>query len=210
MRGAALLTVFLAGMALAPPAEALEARITEIRIAGGTMRAAIEVRDLFPERFRTILEQGGAIHLRLQLELWEDRPVWDKLAQPALVSIFRILLDPATREVSVADEFGEVSRQPAWSEPLQLRLDLGRADTLGDSAKYYVRVAATLGTIADRDPAGGAAIGTSDSTVSLGAMGRALFHGILEVSDYLQSVSSDWRSRVITGREFKAGVKPLG
>jgi hypothetical protein len=208
MRGAALLGVFVAAMALVPTAEALDARVTEIRVAGGTVRAAIEVRDLFPERFRTILEQGGAIHLRLQLELWENRAVWDKLAQPALVSIFRILLDPATHEVSVADEFGEVSRQPAWTEPLELRLDLGRADALSDSTKYYIRVAATLGTIADRDPAGGAAIGTSDSSVSLGAMGRALFHGILEVSDYLQSVSSDWRTRVLTGRELKAGVKP--
>ena len=39
-------------------------------------------------------------------------------------------------------------------------------------------------------------------------MGRLLFHAVLQVNDYLQSVSADARTRDITGRELKAGVKP--
>ena len=51
----------------------------------------------------------------------------------------------------VADQYGEVSRQPAWQEPLTLRLDLGRGEALSDTARYYVRTQATLGTIAERE-----------------------------------------------------------
>ena len=205
-RRVAINLVLAAALAFASPAHALEAHVTEIRVAGGTLRAAIEVRDLFPEKFRSVLEQGGAIHLRLQLELWESRPVWDRLAQPALVSVFRILLDPATRLVSITDQFGEISRQPAWQEPLVLRLDLGRPEALSDSARYYVRTLSTLGTLVDKDPAT-AALGGDEGTVSLGAMARGIFRAVLEVSDYMQSVSADVRTRLLTGRELKAGAK---
>ena len=69
-------------------------------MAGGGIRATLEIRDMFPEKFQAVLEDGAAIDLRLQIELWEDRPVWDKLAQPAVVSVFRIVMDPATRIAS--------------------------------------------------------------------------------------------------------------
>jgi hypothetical protein len=194
-------------VAFAAPAHAVEAHVSEVRVAGGTLRAAIEVRDLFPDRFKSVLEQGGAIHLRLQIELWEKRTVWDRLAQPSIVTVFRILLDPVTRLVSITDRFGEISRQPAWQEPLVLRLDLGRPEALSDDAHYYVRTLSTLGTLADRDPAT-AALGTDEGAVSLGAMARGIFHAVLEISDYLQSVSAEARTRAFTGRELKAGVKP--
>ena len=61
------------------PRRALETRITEMRVAGGSIRASLEIRDMFPAKFQAVLEEGAAIHLRLQIELWEDRPVWDKL-----------------------------------------------------------------------------------------------------------------------------------
>jgi hypothetical protein len=202
-----LMLLALAGAAAS--ASALEARVTELRVAGASLRASIEIREMFPEKFQSVLEQRGAIHLRLQIELWEDRPIWDKLAQPAIVTVFRIVLDPSTRQVHVADQYGEVSRQPAWIEPLVLRLDLGRADALSDNARYYVRAQATLGTIAEREPAGAgdAVFGADEGAVTLGSMGRMLFHAVLQVNDYLQSVSSDARTRDVTGRELKAGVK---
>ena len=191
-------------------AAALEARVTELRVAGGILRASLEIREMFPAKFQTVLEQRGAIHLRLQIELWEDRALWDKLAQPAVVTVFRIALDPSTRQVSVADRYGEVSRQPAWQEPLTLRLDLGRADALADNARYYVRAQATVGTIAEREgtDAGDAVFGTDEGSITLGSMGRVLFHAVLQVNDYLQSVSADARTRDMTGRELKAGVRP--
>ena len=188
---------------------ALEARVVELRVVGGSLRAALEIRDLFPAKFQSVLEQRGAIHLRLQIELWEDRPIWDKLAQPAIVTVFRTILDPATRQVSVSDQYGEVSRQPAWQEPLVLRLDLGRSDALAENSKYYVRVLATLGTIAERESSStGDAVFGADEGVTLGSMGRVLFHAVLQVNDYLQSVSTEARTRDVTGREIRAGVRP--
>lgn len=194
---------------LAAPASALETRVTELRVAGGSIKASLEIRDMFPAKFQAVLEEGGAIHLRLQIELWEDRPVWDRLAQPAVVTVFRIVLDPATREVTVADRYGELSRQPAWQEPLTLRPELGRADALSDGARYYVRILATLGTIAEKETerASKAVFGEDESPVSLAAVGKLLFHAVLQVNDYLQSVSSEIRTRDLAGRDVKAGVK---
>ena len=207
VRAACLFVVLTLG--LAAPASALEARLLELRVAGGGVRASLEIRDMFPAKFQAVLQEGAAIHLRLQIELWEDRPVWDKLAQPAVVTIFRVALDPATREVTVADSYGEVSRQAAWQEPLMLRPDLGRADALSDSAKYYVRVLTTLGTIAEKqtERASSTVFGEDASAVSIAAMGKMLFHAVLQVNDYLQSVSSEIRTRDVTGRELRAGVK---
>ena len=207
-RAACIFAIVLAAAAFTAPAEALDARVTEIRVAGGSIRASIEIRDMFPQKFQSILQDGAAIHLRLQIELWEDR-MWDKLAQPAAVTVFRIVLDPSTRQVKVADQYGEVSRQPAWQEPLALRLDLGRAEGISDSANYYVRVLATLGTVAEKESerASNAVFGDDDSTVSLAGMGKMLFHAVLSVNDYLQSVSAESRSRNISGREVKAGIK---
>jgi len=200
------LVLLLASVA---PARALETRLTELRVAGGGIRASLEIRDMFPAKFQAILEEGTAIHLRLQIELWEDRPVWDKLAQPAVISIFRIVMDPATRQVSVADRYGEVSRQPAWQEPLTLRPDLGRADALSDTARYYVRVLTTLGTIAEKETerASKAVFGDDERAVSIAGVGKMLFHAVVQVNDYLQSVSSEIRSRGLVGRDVKAGVK---
>ena len=194
---------------IAAPASALEARITELRVAGGIVRASIEIRGMFPEKFRDVLQRGGAIHLRLQLELWEDRAVWDKLATPALVNVFRLILDPSSRQISVADQYGEAARLPPWQEPLTLRLDLGRGDALSDGSRYYVRTQGTLGTIAEREAtdAGDAVFGSDEGGVTIGAVGRLLFHTVLQVTDYLQSVSSDSRTRDLRGREIKAGVK---
>lgn len=206
---AALPLVLLALIGAAAPATALETRITEVRLAGGSLRAALEIREIFPSKFQAILTQGGALHLRLQIELYEDRPIWDRLARPVLVTVFRIILDPSTRQVSVSDQYGEVSRQPAWQEPLTVRLDIGRADPLEDNGKYYVRTLATLGTIAEKEAqAGEAVFGGDDGSVSLGSMGRMLFHAVLQVNDYLLSVSSESRTRTVGGRELKAGVRP--
>jgi hypothetical protein len=205
---AAGLSVLLT-LGFAAPAAALETRLIELRVAGGSIRASLEIRDMFPAKFQTVLEEGAAIHLRLQIELWEDRPVWDKLAQPALISVFRIVLDPSTRMVRVADSYGEVSRQAAWHEPLTLRPNLGRADAVSDHARYYVRVLTTLGTIAEKESAQAskAVFGDNESAVSLASMGKMLFHAVLQVNDYLQSVSSDIRSRKVTGTDLRAGVK---
>ena len=207
LRAACLFLLLATGFAR--PAAALDTRLIELRVAGGAIRASLEIRDMFPEKLQAVLQEGTAIHLRLQIELWEDRPVWDRLAQPAVVTVFRIALDQATRQVTVTDRYGELSRQPAWQEPLTLRPDIGRADALSDGARYYVRVLATLGTIVEKETerASKAVFGEDDGSVSLAAVGKMLFHAVLQASDYLQSVSSEIRTRDVTGRELRAGVK---
>jgi hypothetical protein len=208
VRRFAVLFVLLATVGTAAPASALEARVVEVRMAGGSVRAAIEIRDMFSAKFQSILTEGGALHLRLQLELWEDRAIWDRLAHPALVSVFRIILDRATRQVSVSDQYGEISRQPAWQEPLTLRLDVSRAESIDDGGKYYLRTLATLGTIAEKEATqAGEVFGGDDGAVSLGSMGRVLFHAVLQANDYLQSVSAESRTRTLGGRELKAAVR---
>jgi len=206
----ALLLIVLALLGVAAPAAALDARVMEVGLAGGTLRAALEIRDMFPAKFQSILTQGGALHLRLQLELWEDRAIWDHLAQPALVTVFRIILDPSTRQVSVSERHREISRQPAWQEPLTVRLDIGRAESADERNKYYLRTFATQGTIAEKEAtqAGEAVFGGDDDSVSLGSMGRMLFHAVLQVNDYLQSISAESRTRTLAGRDVKAGVRP--
>ena len=126
-----------------------------------------------------------------------------------MISVFRIVLEPSTRTVRVADSYGEVSRQAAWQEPLTLRPDLGRADALSDGARYYVRVLTTLGTIAEKETAQAskAVFGDDESSVSIATVGKMLFHAVLQVNDYLQSVSSEVRTREITGKDLRAGVK---
>jgi hypothetical protein len=202
--------VALAALGAAAPASALELHVAELRAAGGTVRANLELRDLFPDRFRETLEARGALHLRLQIELWQDRPLWDKLVQPALITVLRIVLDPGTKQVTVSDQYGELNRQAAWQEPVALHVDVARADAVADASRYYVRVLATLGTLAEHEAeqASDAVFGRDDGSVSLAKVGRVLFHTVLEVSDYLQSVSTEARTRDLAGRELKTGVKP--
>jgi len=38
-------------------------------------------------------------------------------------------------------------------------------------------------------------------------MGKMLFHAVLSVNDYLQSVSAESRTRNVSGREMKAAIK---
>ena len=87
--------------------------------------------------------------------------------------------------------------------------DLGRADALSDGAKYYIRAIATLGTNADNETAQASKVvfGDDDNTVSLAGMGKMLFHAVLQANDYLQSATSETRSRGLAGRELKAGIK---
>jgi len=38
-------------------------------------------------------------------------------------------------------------------------------------------------------------------------VGKMLFHAVLQASDYLQSVSSETRTRDIAGRDVRAGIR---
>ena len=164
---------------------------------------------MFPEKFRQILQSGGSLHMRVQAELWEDRPVWDRLVRPAIVTVFRIVRDPATAQIAISDAFGPVLSVAAYPDTVPLRVDVAPADAVAEGSRYYLRMIATVGTIAERDikDTGEAVFGRDEGTVSLGKVGKFLFHAVLQVSDYLQSTSSDVRTRVFQGRELRPGFR---
>jgi hypothetical protein len=176
-----------AALALAAsPAVALEVHIKEVRRVATAVQTSIELRDVVPDRFRKLLDDNGTLHLRLQAELWESRPVWDRLVYPAILRVMRM------------------TRATAPSGPVPLTLDLGPTDRLVATSKYYVHVIATLGTLADRDAeqVGDAVFGRESESNSLGSLGRLIFRTALQISDYLQSVSVEARSRKWTGAEI--------
>jgi hypothetical protein len=208
-RGRLVCTCALLALLPAASADALEARVTEIRTIGPKIRAAVDLRDVFPDKFRQIIQAGGALHLRVQAELWEDRPLWDRLVRPAIVTVFRIVRDPATAQIAISDAFGEVLSVGAYPESVPVRIDVAPADAVSDGNRYYLRMIATVGTIGARDieDAGDAVFGRDEGTVSLGKVGKFLFHTVLQVSDYLQSVSAEVRSRVFQGHELRPGLR---
>jgi hypothetical protein len=202
-RSAALifLSVLLAQFGVA----AFDARVTALTVAGHTVRATFNLRDAFPRKFRALLEQGAPLYLRLEAELWEDRPVWDRLAGPATVVSFRVLHDGATRQVSITGEDGEVGTYPAYPDLLAVTMRVGRADRIIDEVEYYVNAIATVGTIEERDIEGaGDAVFGRESGSSVTALGRLVLRKILQLNDYLQSVSTEVRSSKYSGRHMKA------
>jgi hypothetical protein len=210
-RGLATIVLALAStMTLTPArADALEAHVSEIRTIGPTVRASLEMRQAFTDKFRQILQSGGALHVRVQTEIWEDRPLWDRLVRPALVSVFKIVRDPTSSELAISDAFGKAFSIAAYPDVLSLQIDVVAADAVTDSSRYYLRLVATIGTIAERDieDTGNAVFGKDEGNLSLGKVGKFLFHTVLQVSDYLQSVTAEAKSRVFHGRDLRPGVR---
>ena len=182
---------------------ALEVQVKDLRAVAATVRATVEVRDVVPDRFKKMLETGNVLHLRLQTELWESRPVWDRLVYPAITRVFRLARAASGGDVSIADA-GSSASYPTVPNPLPIVVDLGNRDRVTASQKYYVHVVATLGTLAERevDAAGDAVFGRESEANGLGSLGRLLFRTVLQVSDYMQSVTSETKSRKMSGAEL--------
>jgi hypothetical protein len=207
VRSLAAVVLIAAGLLVGVPVHAgapLDVDIKEIHAPTTEVRTTIEVRDLVPDRFRKVIEGGGLLHLRVQAELWESRPVWDRLVYPAIVRMFRVGRRPSGREITIDEPSGSSSSYAAIPNPLQLILDLGARDRVARAQQYYVHVMATVGTLAERDvdEVGDAVFGRESETNALGSFGRLVFRTALKVSDYLQSVSADARSRKIAGAEI--------
>jgi hypothetical protein len=197
---AALLCVFV----LAAPAAALDVRVKDVRAASSAVETTVELRDLLPDRFRKTLDEGGVLHLRLQAELWESRPVWDRLVYPAIVRVFRFGRTPGRSDVSMTDPAGTATSYSAVPSPMPVVLDLGERTRITPAERYYVHIVATLGTLADRevDEVGDAVFGRASETNGLGSLGRLVFRTALQVSDYLQSVSAETKSRRTAGADI--------
>jgi hypothetical protein len=187
----------------APAAAALDVQIKELRGPASAVTATIELRDLVPDRFRKTLDEGGVLHMRVQAELWESHPVWDRLVYPAIVRVLRFRRAPSDG-LSIIDPGGAATTYAAAPRSLPVVLDLGDAKRVTPAERYYVHVIATLGTLAERevDEVGDAVFGRPSEANGLGSLGRLMFRTVLQVSDYLQSVSAEARSRRTAGAEI--------
>jgi hypothetical protein len=112
--------------------------------------------------------------------------VWDRLVYPAIVRVIRM------------------TRSTPPPNPMPVTLDLGDTNRIAASGRYYLHVIATLGTLAERDvdEVGDAVFGRPSETNSLGSLGRAIFRTALQITDYLQSVSAETRSKKISGTDL--------
>jgi hypothetical protein len=197
--------VVLAGTVLtSAPASALEVIIKDVRSPAAIVTTRVDVRDALPDRFRKLLDEGGVLHLRMQAELWESRPVWDRLVFPAIVRVFRFGRTGSSRDISISDSAGATTVYTTLPNPLPLVIELGKNDRVDASARYYVHVLATLGTLAEREAedVGDAVFGRDSEANSLGSLGRLVFRTVIKVSDYLQSVSAEATTRKTAGAEI--------
>jgi hypothetical protein len=194
---------------LATPAAALEVQVKELRAPASLVTTTIELRDVLPDRFKKTLDGGGILHLRVQAELWESRPVWDRLVYPAIVRVFRFRRAPSDG-LSITDPSGATTTYPAPPRSVPVVVDLGDTKRLTPAERYYVHVIATLGTLAERevDEVGDVVFGRESETNALGSLAKLVFRTVLQVSDYLQSVSAETRSRNTAGAEIMKRLVP--
>jgi hypothetical protein len=195
--------LLLALAGAAAPVSALEIEVKAVRTPAGAVSAVVELRDIIPDRFKKTIDEGGVLHLRVQAELWEARPVWDRLVFPAIVRVFRFTRG-AGSNLSIVDPGGVVTTTQDAPRAMPIDVALGDPSRVNASARYYVHVIATLGTLAERqvDDVGDAVFGKPSDANSLGALGRLMFRTVLQISDYLQSVTAEARSRKIAGSDI--------
>ena len=129
--------------------------------------------------------------------------MWDRLVYPALVRVFRFRR-ASTGGLSVVDPTGTATTYATVPRSLPVALDLGDPTRVVAAQRYYVHVIATLGTLAERevDEVGDAVFGRPSEVNGLGSLGRLMFRTVLQVSDYLQSVSAEAKSRRTPGAEI--------
>jgi hypothetical protein len=186
------------------PLFAFEVVIKDVRTPTAAVTTGVDIRDALPDRFRRMLDEGGVLHLRLQAELWESRPVWDRLVYPAIVRVFRFGRVGSSRDISISDSAAATTLHATVPNPMPVVIELGKNDRIDASAKYYVHVLATLGTLAEReaDDVGDAVFGKDSEANGLGSLGRLVFRTAIKLSDYLQSISAQATTRKTLGADI--------
>ncbi len=195
-------------MSLPVPIQALEARVTNLRIAGPRVSAAVEVSGLLRDTFLKLVRDGRAVFVQLEAALWEDRRVFDRIVITTAPTTWRLDRDAASAGVVLQDQHGGMVRHADISQPLSLRVDLGPAARVADDATYYVNASVTAATVDERDidRAGQAIFGDEQSGAGLASLGRFVFRTLLRMGKYLESATTTVTSRRVSGREIRNGV----
>lgn len=187
---------------------ALELRVTELQASASRVALVLELRTLLRERFLETIQQGRAVFLQVQAELWEDRRITDRLALTTPELTYRVDRE-GDSGVTITDQSGNrVSYRDARAA-FPIRLDMGPAAGLADDRSYYVRAAVTAATFAERDidRLGVAVFGNDQSIAGLTNLGRYLFQTLLQIGRYLDSESAEVSSPRYTGLQIKAGAR---
>lgn len=183
---------------------ALEGTVARLRAVEGHVRAAIELREAFPADLRDVLERGGPIHVRVEAALWEDRALWDRVVEAPRVTVFRISRQPNGQAIAVVDAGGGTVLYPPYPNPLTVDVDLGAVDRVASNSRYYVDGVVTIGTLGEEEAdEADEVFGRDTGSAGLKSVGKFLLNTVLQLSDYVRSVSADIRSRRITGAELK-------
>src|SRR5262249_29761775 len=114
----------------------------------------------------------------------------------------------AGRNLSMTDQSGNVTTTQEAPRAMPVDVALGDRSRVMASERYYVHVIATLGTLAERevDDVGDAVFGRPSENGSLASFSRLVFRTVLQISDYLQSVTAETKSRKLAGAEI---IRPL-
>lgn len=194
----------LVGAAAAPLA-ALDAKVIEVRAASDVVRAALELRGVFKQDHKQHVDSGGTLYVRVDAELWEDRPAWDRLVGPMRVAVFRVRRDRAVRRLHVLDAVGTVTQYADFPDPLSVSVDVAPADRLQDEAHYYLHALTTVSAVLERGSSevGDVVFGSDEDASGLAAVGKFLFKTAQQISAYLQNVTADVTSRKMTGKQIR-------
>jgi hypothetical protein len=182
----------------------VQAKVTGFTRAGAAIRVALEIQDLFTERFRRVVDQGGTLYVRIETELWEPRRVWDRLVQTSAISVARLTSEAVSRSVVLVDGFGQASVYPAHPRVVKVWADLVPATRVENDKSYYVHATLAVGTLAEGEirSVGAALFGEDQRASGLGSLGKLVLQKVLRLADYLDSISCDARSGRIPGRQI--------
>jgi hypothetical protein len=205
-RGRTAVLTLLALTIVVPAVQGFSARVTLLFATDRGLRAELSLGDLFPDRFRTLIEDGGTLHIRIRAECWEDRAVWDRLFGPATITTFRLTRRADRPGFTLTDPRGSDTTYDAFVGTVVVRVDLGSAVDVEDTRRYYVRLRVTAGTLPERttDEVSDAMFGREDETGGLGSVGRFIVRQAMTIGDYLQSETIEATSRTWRGREIKS------
>jgi hypothetical protein len=194
---------------MAAPLLALDAKVVDLRAGSTAVRAVLELKGVFKGAQKQLVDDGGTLYVRVQAELWEDRPAWDRLVGPMRVAVFRIRRDRVARRVTIADANGTVTPYADFPEPLGLDVEVAPVDRLQDDTHYYLHALTTVGATLDKasGDVGEVVFGRDEDASGLAVVGKLIFKTAQQISDYLQNITADVTSRKMTGRQIKAAKR---
>jgi hypothetical protein len=194
----------LMALAATAPLLALGGKVLEVRSGAGQVRAAIELGNVFGADQRAVLQQGGTLHVRVEAGVWEDRPVFDRSVDTPRVTTFRIVRQPNGAAIAVIDPQGGVVTYRPYPERLPLVVDVCGVQKIEDHTKYYVDGAITVGSLGadELEEANEAVFGRDEDPAGLKRVGKFLLNSVLQMKNYVGSVSTEIRSGRFTSTQL--------